>query len=106
MIIIGHEDRQIRIFDIKSKKLINNFIAHTDSVSCLCNGVNEYELLTASHGWNVRCWDLRGGNNKLIFDFPAHRKKYDEGCLAKKLIKNDNLLVTSGADEIIRIFQL
>ena len=106
MIIIGHEDRQIRIFDIKSKKLINNFIAHTDSVSCLCNGVNEYELLTASHDGNVRCWDLRGGNNKLIFDFPAHRKKYDEGCLAIKLIKNDNLLVTSGADGIIRIFQL
>ena len=43
---------------------------------------------------------------KLIFDFPAHRKKYDEGCLAIKLIKNDNLLVTSGADGIIRIFQL
>ena len=54
MIIIGHEDRQIRIFDIKSKKLINNFIAHTDSVNCLCNGVNEYELLTASHDGNVR----------------------------------------------------
>ena len=59
-----------------------------------------------SHDGNVRCWDLRGGTNKLIFGILAYQKKYDEGCLSIKLIKNNHLLFTSGADGIIRIFKL
>jgi WD40 repeat protein len=86
--------------------MVKNFVAHTDSISCFCNGINEYELLTSSHDGTVRCWDLRGGNNKLIFDIPAHRKKYDEGCLSLNLIKSENLMVTSGADGIIKIFKI
>ena len=106
LIVTGHEDRQIRFFDKNNNLMVKNFVAHTDSISCLCNGINEYELLTASHDGTVRCWDLRGGNNKLIFDIPAHRKKYDEGCLSLNLIKNENLIVTSGADGIIKIFKI
>ena len=106
LIVTGHEDRQIRFFDKNNNLMVKNFVAHTDSISCLCNGINEYELLTASHDGTVRCWDLRGGNNKLIFDIPAHRKKYDEGCLSLNLIKSENLMVTSGADGIIKIFKI
>ncbi len=106
LIVTGHEDRQIRFFDKNNNLMVKNFVAHTDSISCLCNVINEYELLTASHDGTVRCWDLRGGNNKLIFDIPAHRKKYDEGCLSLNLIKSENLMVTSGADGIIKIFKI
>ena len=106
LIVTGHEDRQIRFFDKNNNLMVKNFVAHTDSISCLCNGINEYELLTASHDGTVRCWDLRGGNNKLIFDIPAHRKKYDEGCLSLNLIKSENLMVTSGSDGIIKIFKI
>ena len=106
LIVTGHEDKQIRFFDKNNNLMVKNFVAHTDSISCLCNGINEYELLTSSHDGTVRCWDLRGGNNKLIFDIPAHRKKYDEGCLSLNLIKNENLIVTSGADGIIKIFKI
>ena len=106
VIVTGHEDRQLRFFDVRSKEMIKNFVAHADSISCLSNGIGEFDLLTASHDGTVRCWDLRGGNNKLIFDIPAHRKKYDEGCLSLNVLRNENLMITSGADGIIKIFKI
>jgi striatin 1/3/4 len=106
LIVTGHEDRQIRFFDIRTNSIVKNYVAHVDAISSLCNGIGEYELLTGSHDGTVRCWDLRGGNNKLIFDIPAHRKKYDEGCLSINVIKNESLMITSGADGIIKIFKI
>ena len=102
----GHEDNHIKFFDINSNKIITDFVAHTDSINDLCKGFNEYQLLTCSQDGSVRSWDLRGGKNKLIFDIPAHRKKYDEGCFAIKTfqLRGENYFVTCGADGCIKIF--
>ena len=106
LFVTGHEDNHIKFFDINSNKVITDFVAHTDSVNDLCKGFNEYQLLTCSQDGSVRSWDLRGGKNKLIFDIPAHRKKYDEGCFAIKTfqLRGENYFVTCGADGCIKIF--
>ena len=106
LFVTGHEDKHVRFFDINQKNIINDFLVHTDSVSDLCKGFNDYQLLTCSQDGNVRCWDLRGCKNKLIFDVPAHRKKFDEGCLSLKTLqyRGENYFVTSGADGTIKIF--
>ena len=54
----------------------------------------------------MRGWDIRGGKNKLNFDIPAHRKKYDEGCFGIKTLvyRGENYFVTCGADACIKIF--
>ena len=106
LFVTGHEDNHIKFFDINSNKIITDFVAHTDSVNDLCKGFNEYQLLTCSQDGSVRSWDLRGGKNKLIFDIPAHRKKYDEGCFAIKTfqLRGENYFVTCGADGCIKIF--
>ena len=102
----GHEDNHIKFFDINSNKIITDFVAHTDSINDLCKGFNEYQLLTCSQDGSLRSWDLRGGKNKLIFDIPAHRKKYDEGCFAIKTfqLRGENYFATCGADGCIKIF--
>ena len=102
----GHEDKHVKFFDMNSKKIISDFVAHTDSVNDLCKGFNDNQLLTCSQDGSVRCWDLRGGKNKLIFDIPAHRKKYDEGCFSLKTLqyRGENYFVTCGADGCIKIF--
>ena len=102
----GHEDKHVKFFDVKSNKIISDFVAHTDSVNDLCKGFNDYQLLTCSQDGNVRSWDLRGGKNKLIFDIPAHRQKYDEGCFELKTLqyRGENYFVTCGADACIKIF--
>ena len=33
-------------FILKSKKIISDFVAHTDSVNDICRGFNEYQLLS------------------------------------------------------------
>ena len=106
LFLTGHEDKHVKFFDVKSNKIISDFVAHTDSVNDLCKGFNEYQLLTCSQDGSVRSWDLRGGKNKLIFDIPAHRKKYDEGCFALKTLqyRGENYFVTCGADGCIKIF--
>ena len=102
----GHEDKHIKFFDVKSNKITSDFVAHADSINDLCRGFNEYQLLTCSQDGSVRSWDLRGGKNKLIFDIPAHRKKYDEGCYSIKALqyRGVNYFVTCGADGCIKIF--
>ena len=106
LFITGHEDKHIKFFDIRSNTITADFVAHTDAVNDLCKGFNEYQLLTCSQDGNVRSWDLRGGKNKLIFDIPAHRKKYDEGCFSLVTFKHrgENYFVSCGADGCIKIF--
>jgi striatin 1/3/4 len=106
LFVTGHEDKHVKFFDTNSNKVITDFVAHTDSINDLCKGFNEYQLLTCSQDGSVRSWDLRGGKNKLIFDIPAHRKKYDEGCFAIKTfqLRGENYFVTCGADGCIKIF--
>ena len=103
VLITGHEDRQIRFFDPNQNKIMKSIVAHTDSVSSLSTGLNEYEFLSASHDGSIRCWDMR--IFKLLFDIPAHRKKYDEGCLSIKCYPNEKFVITCGADGLIKAFQ-
>ena len=106
LFVTGHEDKHVKFFDVNSNKIINDFVAHTDSLNDLCKGFNDYQLLTCSQDGSVRSWDLRGGKNKLIFDIPAHRKKYDEGCFTIKTLqyRGENYFITCGADGCIKIF--
>ena len=78
-------------------------IAHTDSVSSISMGNDENQLLTCSHDGSFRCWDIR--NYKLLYDVPAHRKKNDEGCLCIIPDSNYKVLLTSGADGLVKIFK-
>ncbi len=103
LVITGHEDRQLRFFDPNQGKVVKSMAAHTDSVSALSVGLKEYEFFSGSHDGSIRCWDLR--IFKLIFDIPAHRKKFDEGCLSIKSYPNEKIVLTAGADGLVKGFQ-
>ena len=106
LFVTGHEDKHVKLFDVRSGKIINDFVGHTDALNDLCKGFNENQILTCSQDGSVRGWDLRGGKNKLIFDIPAHRKKFDEGCFGIKTLvyRGENYFVTCGADACVKIF--
>ena len=78
-------------------------VAHTDSVSSISAGIDDYQLLSCSHDGSFRCWDLR--KFKLLYDVPAHRKKNDEGCFSILSNSNYEVILTSGADGLIKIFK-
>jgi FOG: WD40 repeat len=55
----GHEDRNIRFFDLGSGELINSVIAHTDAVTGLSFSSNKYYLASVGHDGSIRTWDTR-----------------------------------------------
>lgn len=102
LVISGHEDKEIKLFDINSNKWIKSFVGHTDSVSALSNTNNGYYLISGGHDGALRCWDIR--KQQCLYDIPAHRKKYDEGIHFIAAHPFKNIVASCGADSNIKIF--
>lgn len=102
LVISGHEDKEIKLFDINSNKCIKSFVGHTDSVSSLANTNNGYYLISGGHDGALRCWDIR--KQQCLYDIPAHRKKYDEGVHFIAAHPVENMVASCGADSNIKIF--
>ena len=102
LVISGHEDKEIKLFDINSNKWIKSFVGHTDSVSALANANNGYYLISGGHDGALRCWDIR--KQQWLYDIPAHRKKYDEGVHFIASHPIENMVASCGADSNIKIF--
>eukprot|EP01017_Pseudomicrothorax_dubius_P016736 TRINITY_DN1894_c0_g1_i1.p1 TRINITY_DN1894_c0_g1~~TRINITY_DN1894_c0_g1_i1.p1 ORF type:complete len:672 (+),score=69.54 TRINITY_DN1894_c0_g1_i1:118-2133(+) len=102
VLVLGHEDRQLRFLDINTGKLIKSMVAHTDAVSSIV-GYNQYFLSSASHDGSVRTWDLR--KYQCLHEIPvANKKKYDEAIHCLSYHNSTSWLMTGGADGIIKIF--
>ena len=103
IIATGHEDHKIRLFDSRSGTLINTYVAHTDSISALSFGLNDFEILSACHDGSLRCWDIR--KFSLVSNITSHRVKNDEGVLSLLISKELQVVITSGADGQIKLYK-
>jgi striatin 1/3/4 len=102
-VVSGHEDKQIRFFDLNSNKLIKTVTAHTDAVTGLSLKANKHHLVSVGHDGSVRTWDIR--KYQCIHETPAHKKKFDEAIHTVTHHDKLPLLATGGADGIVKIFQ-
>lgn len=102
LVISGHEDKEIKLFDVNSNSCVRTFVGHTDSVSSLSNTKNGYYLISGGHDGALRCWDIR--KQQCLYDIPAHRKKYDEGINFIASHPVENVFASCGADSNIKIF--
>ena len=59
LIISGHEDRQIRFFDLNSGKLVHQSVGHTDAVTGLSIHPNNTRFASVGHDGSLRVWDVR-----------------------------------------------
>lgn len=103
MMILGTEDRMLKFFDIRENSLIKSFIGHTDSISNVQMGLNEFELITSSHDGKIRSWDIR--NYNLLSEVGSHLNKFDEGVLDTILLQNCECLVSCGADSLVKVYK-
>lgn len=109
LLISAHENKQIKFFDVRSNPdgpngLIKSIVGHTDSISSITFGINEYEIISGCHDGSIRYWDIR--NYNLIHDVACHRKKYDEGVLALYSAKSLKTIFSAGSDGLIKGFKL
>lgn len=104
LVISGHEDKEIKLFDLRSNSCVKSFVGHTDSVSALANSYDGNHLISGGHDGNLRWWDIRKLTQQCLYDIPAHRKKYDEGINFIATHPAGNIFASCGADSIIKIF--
>ena len=102
LVVIGQNDKFVKMFDVRSGKLTNSFVAHTDSVSSLdINSIDKTRLITASHDGSVRLWDIK--QKSCLQDLSIHRKKWDESIFCAKYHPIYDYLATSSADSTVKL---
>ncbi|KAI8093369.1 WD40-repeat-containing domain protein [Halteromyces radiatus] len=103
LIVSGHEDRQIRFFDINSGKSTFKMSAHLDAVTSLDMDPSGMTFVSGGHDSSIRLWDM-AMTKTCIQEFSAHRKKGDEGVLDIQYHRSFPWMVSGGADGIVKIY--
>ncbi|KAJ8662327.1 hypothetical protein O0I10_002021 [Lichtheimia ornata] len=103
LVVSGHEDHQIKFFDLKSGKCQFSMSGHLDAVSTLDIEPSGTTLVSGGHDSSIRLWDI-AMNKNCIQEFSAHRRKGHEGVLSVQYHKSFPWMVSGGADGIVKIY--
>ena len=66
----GSSDRSIKIWDIRSQRLLQHYDAHQDGVNSVAFHPNGRFLLSASNDSTIKIWDLRQGH--ILYTLYGH----------------------------------
>src|ERR1700743_1611591 len=83
LLIVGYEDRNIRVFDLATFSCTHSMLAHLDAVTSLSLDPSGYALVSGAHDNSVRFWDILG-QKQCIQEDTKHRLKGEEGVLDVK----------------------
>lgn len=103
LLVVGYEDKNIRIFDLQSFTLTHSLVAHLDAVTSLSIDPSGHSLVSGSHDNSVRFWDLLG-KKECIQEDTKHRGKGEEGVLAVQFHASLPFLASAGADGLVKIW--
>ena len=99
VLVTAHEDKCIRMLDLRSGSCVKAIVGHTDAVTSV--DIISNCVVSGGADGSIRTWDLRNWN--CLYEVSAHRRKYDEAVHVVKTHKN--LLASGGADSVIKIFE-
>uniref|UniRef100_A0A183BYV3 WD_REPEATS_REGION domain-containing protein n=1 Tax=Globodera pallida TaxID=36090 RepID=A0A183BYV3_GLOPA len=100
--IAAGEDRKIRFFDNNTGKLISATMAHVEGVSTLAIDPNGLYLLSGSHDGSLRLWNAE--KRVCLQEIAAHRKKLGAGVMAVAFHPSRQLIGSSGADSLAKVY--
>ncbi|KAI9496878.1 WD40-repeat-containing domain protein [Zychaea mexicana] len=103
LIVTGHEDRQVKFYDLKSGTCAFSMSAHLDSVACLDIDPSGMTLVSGGHDSSIRLWDI-SMSKTCMQEFSAHRRKGHEGVLSVQYHKAYPWMVSGGADSIAKVY--
>ena len=103
IILSGHEDRRIRLFDLTAGRCVQEIVSHTEGVSALSVHSSGLYLVSGGHDGSLRSWDLR--RLQCVQELPAHRRKYDEAVHCIAHAPSERLMASGGADSIVKVFR-
>ncbi|ORY99284.1 WD40-repeat-containing domain protein [Syncephalastrum racemosum] len=103
LIVSGHEDKQIKFFDLRSGSCTQSMSAHMDAVAALDIDPSGSTLVSGGHDGSIRLWDMNQAKT-CIQEFSAHRKKADEGVMSVQYHERMPWMVSGGADGQVKVY--
>jgi striatin 1/3/4 len=105
LLATAHENKFLRIYDVKSGNCIHSVAAHPDALSSIDIEPSSHVLVSGGHDGSVRFWDLR--KYTCLQDIAAHRRKFDEGVCSVRFHPMQSFfpwVASSGADSVIKLY--
>lgn len=103
LLVVGYEDRNIRVFDLTTFSCTTSMLTHLDAVTSLTLDPSGHVLASGSHDNSVRFWDLLG-QKQCIQEDTKHRQKGDEGVLDVAFHASLPFMASAGADGLVKIW--
>ncbi|TBU50127.1 WD40 repeat-like protein [Dichomitus squalens] len=103
LLITGHEDKHIRIFDAITGQCTHSMLAHLDAVTSLSIDAAGFALVSGSHDCSVRFWDILG-SRACIQESTSHREKAREGVLDVEFHPSLPVMASAGADGVVKLY--
>ncbi|KAI0822615.1 WD40 repeat-like protein [Trametes gibbosa] len=103
LLITGHEDKHIRIFDINTGQCTHSMTAHLDAVTSLSLDAAGFNLVSGSHDCSVRYWDILG-SKACKQESTSHREKAREGVLDVVFHPSLPVMASAGADGVVKLY--
>ncbi|KAI0085434.1 WD40-repeat-containing domain protein [Irpex rosettiformis] len=103
ILVTGHEDKYIRMFDIITGQCTHSILAHLDAVTSVSLDVAGFALVSGSHDCSVRFWDVLG-SKACVQEITNHREKAREGVLAVEFHPSLPFMASAGADGAVKLY--
>ncbi|CAI5730979.1 unnamed protein product [Hyaloperonospora brassicae] len=101
--IAAHQDRKIRMYDMRAGECVGSLTAHQDSVTSLSIDAAGLYIASGGHDGSLRVWSV--ADRHCVFEQAVHRPKMAEAMHAVSYHPSRNYIATGGADSTIKIFQ-
>ncbi|KAL9621475.1 MAG: hypothetical protein Q9160_004118 [Pyrenula sp. 1 TL-2023] len=102
MVISGHEDRFIRLFDANSGQCTYTMLAHPSAISSLSLSPDGRELVSAGHDASLRFWSLE--KRSCTQELTSHRLMRGEGVCSVVWSQDGRWVVSGGGDGVVKVF--
>lgn len=103
LLVTGHEDKNIRIYDILTGQCTHSMLSHLDAVTSLSVDTAGFSLVSGSHDCSVRFWDIIGSKS-CTQEMTIHREKAREGVLAVEYHPTLPIMASAGADGVVKLY--
>jgi centriolar protein POC1 len=98
-IAAGSADHSIKIWDIRSQRLIQHYDAHNDSVSEIAFHPNGRYLISSSVDSTVKIWDLRQGH--ILYSLYGHEGSANSASFSP----SGDYFTSGGSDGVVMIWK-
>ena len=95
----GSSDRSIKIWDIRSSRLLQHYDAHQESVNQVAFHPNGRYLLSASNDSTIKIWDLRQGH--ILYTLSGH----EGSSTAVNFSPCGDYFCSAGIDSVVMVWK-